>query len=49
MRFSFTLFATALLVVGVSASNVLDLTPDNWDDVVGKGRAGLVELYVHSL
>lgn len=35
-----TLFTAAL----VSASNVLELTPDNFDDVVGKGKPALVEL-----
>lgn len=43
MRISFPLFAAALLV-GVQASNVLDLTPKNFDSVIGKGKPGLVEL-----
>lgn len=43
MKFSFSLLVAAL-VAGVSASNVLELNPDNWDDVVGKGKPGLVEL-----
>jgi len=36
----------AALAAAVSASNVIDLTPDNFDDVVGKGKPALVELYV---
>jgi len=43
MRFSFALF-TAVFVAGVSASNVIELTPETWDDVVGSGKPGLVEL-----
>ncbi|EEB89006.1 hypothetical protein MPER_12953, partial [Moniliophthora perniciosa FA553] len=44
MRLSFCLFAAAI-IAGVSASNVIDLSPDNWDDVVGKGKPGLVEFF----
>jgi protein disulfide-isomerase A6 len=40
---SLSLFATALFA-GVQASNVIDLTPENFDKVVGKGKPGLVEL-----
>lgn len=45
MKFSLSLFASALLTAA-SASNVIDLEPGNWDSVVGKGKAGLVELSV---
>ena len=34
----------ASVIAGVSASNVIDLSPDNWDQIVGKGKPGLVEL-----
>jgi len=44
MRLSFSLFAAALLA-GVQASNVLDLTPKNFDSVIGKGKPGLVEFF----
>ncbi len=47
MKVFFTLFATAF-VVGIKASNVLDLNPGTFDDVVGVGKPGLVELYVSS-
>lgn len=43
MRLSFSLFAAALLA-GVQASNVIDLVPDNFDSLIGKGKPGLVEL-----
>lgn len=43
MRLSISLFAAALLS-GVSASNVIDLVPTNFDEVIGKGKPGLVEL-----
>ncbi|KAG6817654.1 hypothetical protein H0H87_005411 [Tephrocybe sp. NHM501043] len=36
----------AALVASVSASNVIDLTSDNFDSVIGKGKPGLVELSV---
>ena len=39
---------TTLFAAVVSASNVLELTPDNFDEVVGKGKPALVELYVAS-
>jgi hypothetical protein len=35
---------SAVLLAGASASNVLDLTPGNFDQVIGKGKPGLVEL-----
>lgn len=44
MKFSFTLFATLASLGSVWASNVLDLTPDNFDQVVGQGKPALVEL-----
>ncbi|KAJ7593108.1 protein disulfide isomerase [Mycena floridula] len=43
MILPFSLLIASALVV--SASNVIDLTPDNWDSVVGKGKPGLVEFY----
>ncbi|KAI6099775.1 endoplasmic reticulum protein ERp29, C-terminal domain-containing protein [Pisolithus sp. B1] len=42
MRFSLPLFLSSLLAA-VVASNVLDLGPDNFDAVIGKGKPGLVE------
>jgi len=44
MRFSASLFAAAIIAV-VGASNVLDLTPDNFDTVIGQGKPGLVEFF----
>lgn len=44
MRLAF-LFVSSFIAV-VSASNVLDLTPDNFDEIVGHGKPALVELYV---
>ena len=46
MRFSFGLFATLVSLGSVWASNVLELTPDNFDDVVGKDKGAFVELCV---
>lgn len=47
MRFTTgSLFALAFATVGALASNVLELTPDNFDEVIGQGKPGLVELYV---
>jgi protein disulfide-isomerase A6 len=37
-------FVAAALLTGAGASNVLDLGPDNFDSVIGKGKPGLVEL-----
>ncbi len=45
MKFG-TFFAAVLSVSGALASNVIDLTPDNFDEIVGKGKPALVELYV---
>lgn len=44
MKFSY--FFAALLIGGASASNVIELTPENFDSVIGKGTPALVELYV---
>jgi len=44
MKLSLSLFA-AVLLAGVQASNVIDLTPENFDNVVGKGKPGLVEFF----
>ncbi|KAI9566788.1 thioredoxin-like protein [Boletus coccyginus] len=44
MRFSPSLLFASLLA-GVSASNVLELVPDNFDSVIGKGKPGLVEFF----
>jgi len=43
MRFSASLFAAFIAVVG--ASNVLELTPSNFDTVIGQGKPGLVEFF----
>ena len=43
MRFT-TLFAAALSVGVAFASNVIELNPDNFDEVIGKGKPALVEL-----
>ncbi len=46
MRFiSFVSFA---FVAAVSASNVVELDPSNFDSIIGKGKPALVELYVHT-
>ncbi|RDX39395.1 disulfide isomerase [Lentinus brumalis] len=44
MKFG-TLFAAVLSVSGALASNVIDLTPDNFDEIVGKGKPALVEFF----
>lgn len=44
MRLSLGLFTTLVSLGSVWASNVLDLTPDNFDEVVGKDKGALVEL-----
>ncbi|KAF8968140.1 protein disulfide isomerase [Flammula alnicola] len=44
MLFSFSVLLSAL-VAGASASNVLDLGPDNFDSVIGKGKPALVEFF----
>ncbi|SJL09780.1 related to protein disulfide-isomerase A6 precursor [Armillaria ostoyae] len=44
MKAFFALFATAF-VVGIEASNVLELNPGTFDDVVGVGKPGLVEFF----
>lgn len=43
MLFSY-LLAFSALVATASASNVIDLTPDNFDSIIGKGKPALVEL-----
>jgi protein disulfide-isomerase A6 len=43
MKLSLSLIFAGLLA-GVSASNVVELTPDNFDSEIGKGKPGLVEL-----
>jgi protein disulfide-isomerase A6 len=43
MRFSLFAVATALFG-GALASNVVDLDPDNFDTLIGKGKPALVEL-----
>ena len=44
MRF-FHIIATALVAVtSVHGSNVIDLTPDNFDEVVGSGKFAMVEV-----
>ncbi|TCD63371.1 hypothetical protein EIP91_005625 [Steccherinum ochraceum] len=45
MKFSFTFLATVASLGGAFASNVLDLTPDNFHDIVGKGKPALVEFF----
>ncbi|TFK85989.1 protein disulfide isomerase [Polyporus arcularius HHB13444] len=44
MKFG-TFFAAVLSVSGALASNVIDLTPDNFDEIVGKGKPALVEFF----
>lgn len=48
MLLSISVFVSALLA-GASASNVLDLVPDNFDSIVGQGTPALVELCVLSM
>ena len=48
MRFSFALFTAVVSLGGALASNVLELDPSNFDEVVGRGKPALVELYVAS-
>lgn len=43
MLFSYTLVFSILATA--SASNVLELTPDNFDSVIGKGKPALVEFF----
>jgi len=46
VRITFQLLAAALTVVGAVASNVIDLTPSNFDEVVLKsGKPALVEFF----
>ncbi|KAH9937970.1 protein disulfide isomerase [Amylocystis lapponica] len=45
MRFSFAAFVAVASLGGALASNVLELTPDNFDDVIGHGKPALVEFF----
>ncbi|PSS37492.1 hypothetical protein PHLCEN_2v699 [Hermanssonia centrifuga] len=45
MRLSFGLFAAVVSLGGTLASNVIDLTPDNFDSVIGQGKPALVEFF----
>jgi len=45
MKFSFTLFAAVVSLGGALASNVLELDPDNFDELIGKGKPALVEFF----
>lgn len=45
MLLRFSLLAP-LFALAVQASNVLDLDSSNFDELVGKGKPALVELYV---
>ncbi|KAI0760753.1 protein disulfide isomerase [Fomes fomentarius] len=44
MRFG-TFFAAVLSVGSALASNVLELNPDNFDEIIGKGKPALVEFF----
>jgi protein disulfide-isomerase A6 len=44
--FFLSLFSAALVATATAtASNVVELTPSNFDEVVGKGKPALVELF----
>ncbi|KAI0783773.1 protein disulfide isomerase [Abortiporus biennis] len=45
MKFSLGLFTALVSFGGALASNVLELTPDNFDEHVGKGQPALVEFF----
>ncbi|OCH94004.1 protein disulfide isomerase [Obba rivulosa] len=45
MRLLSGLFVAALSLGGAWASNVLELTPDNFDSVIGQGKPALVEFF----
>jgi len=45
MRFSFSLLAAVVSLGGALASNVIDLTPDNFDTIIGQGKPALVEFF----
>lgn len=45
MRYNSFVFLVGSLASLVAASNVIDLTPDNFDSVVGKGKPALVEFF----
>ena len=44
----FISFLSLAFVAAVSASNVVDLDPSNFDSIIGQGKPALVELYVHA-
>lgn len=44
MLFSLSSLVLTLLITSVSASNVVELNPDNFDELIGKGKPALVEL-----
>ncbi|KAJ8692387.1 hypothetical protein PTI98_009705 [Pleurotus ostreatus] len=46
MRATIPFFVAGLWAAAAAASNVIDLTPANFDEVVGQGKPALVELYV---
>lgn len=43
MLFSYKLVVSTLIAIA-SASNVIELTPANFDSLIGKGKPALVEL-----
>ncbi|KAH8082811.1 protein disulfide isomerase [Cristinia sonorae] len=45
MKFSFTLLSAVVSLGGALASNVIDLTPDNFHEIIGKGKPALVEFF----
>lgn len=44
MKYAISLFAAVVSLTGALASNVIDLTPENFDSVIGQGKPALVEL-----
>jgi len=45
MKLSFVVVSSFFTAI-VTASNVVELTPDNFDNIIGQGKPALVELYV---
>ncbi|KAF9815482.1 hypothetical protein IEO21_04579 [Rhodonia placenta] len=45
MKFAFSFLAAALSLGSALASNVIELTPDNFDAVIGQGKPALVEFF----
>ncbi|KAK7685514.1 hypothetical protein QCA50_011379 [Cerrena zonata] len=45
MKFTATLFAAVVSLTGALASNVIDLTPENFDTIIGQGKPALVEFF----